>query len=175
MSENVPWYGNYPGNENNSNSQGTSELNLLDVLAAFNSHPVSTSADAGYLLTFNTVLAAIDKAGMHDQFAKGGPYFFLAPIDEAFAALPKDQLDALLNDPQALTTLLKGLLVEGYYPYGSLSGATYGQADREVTNMLGQKLNFTNESVNGLQALGSDYSVGNGNRVQFIYKLPPVK
>jgi hypothetical protein len=153
---------------------GVSELNnVLDFLAGFNSYQVAT--DEGHLLTFNTVLAAIDKAGMRDQLANSGPYLFLAPTDEAFAALPKDQRDALLADPQALIAQLKAHLVEGYYPSGSFSGATYGQADREVTNLLGQKLRFLGDGLNGQNVLGANHMVGNGNRVQFIYKLLPVK
>jgi uncharacterized surface protein with fasciclin (FAS1) repeats len=154
-------------------SQGTSELGMLDFLAAFNSHHVLLDQ---HLLTFNTVLAAIDKAGMHDQFAKADPYFFLAPTDEAFAALPKDQLDALLNDPQALTALLKTHFVDGYRPYGNLSGSS---ARPEVTNLLGQTLALVDGdsgfTINGQPETQYNYTVGNGNRVMFLDKLLPVK
>ena len=167
------WYGDFPGDvSSGDSSQGTSQLNTLDFLAAFNSHHVVMD---GHLLTFNTVLAAIDKAGMHDQFAHGGPYFFYAPPDEVFAALPADQRDTLLNDPQALAQQLKAHLVEGYYPYGTLSGATYGHADREVTNLLGQKLKLLDSAINGQDVTGPNFTVGNGNRLQLIYKLLPVK
>ena len=169
----LPWYGDFPGNvSGGDSSQRTSELNMLDFLAAFNSHHVVVD---GHLLTFNTVLAAIEKAGMHDQFAKGGPYFFYAPPDEVFAALPQDQRDALLNDPQALAQQLKAHLVEGYYPYGVFSGSTYGQADSEVTNLLGQKLKLLGSAINGQDVVGPNFTVGNGNRLQMIYKLLPVK
>ena len=119
------YYGDYPNNVQISNdSQGTSEANVLDYLAEFNN--TKSYTDDGHLLTFNTLLAAIDKAGMRDLFSNKDPYFFIAPTDEAFSALPKDQLDALLNDPQQLTKLLKTGFMTGYYPSGSLSGATYG-------------------------------------------------
>jgi uncharacterized surface protein with fasciclin (FAS1) repeats len=108
-----------------------------------------------------------------------GPYLFFAPTDEAFAALPKAQRDALLNDPQALTTLLKAHFVDGYYPGGSLSGTSYGQTDGEVTNLLGQKLHLLQSgdstSINGLPLMWVPHTVGNGNRVQLIDKLLPVK
>jgi hypothetical protein len=109
-------YGPYPGN--GGSSQATSELNMLDFLAAFNNYQVAN--DDGHVLTFKTLLAAIDTAGMRDQFANSSPYFFFAPTDEAFAALPKPQRDALLTDPQALRTLLKAHFIAGYYPFGSL-------------------------------------------------------
>ena len=167
-------YGDYPNNVNISNdSQGTSEANVLDYLAEFNNYKSYT--DDGHLLTFNTLLAAIDKAGIRDLFASQDPYFFLAPTDEAFSALPKDQLDALLNDPQQLTKLLKTGFMTGYYPSGSLSGATYGEADRVVTNILGQDLSFQGDTINGMGGLGPNVTVGNGNRLQFIFNLLPIK
>ncbi len=167
-------YGDYPNNVNISNdSQGTSEANILDYLAENNQHPSKT--DDGTPLTFNTLLAAIDKAGMRDMFTNGEPYFFIAPTDDAFAALPKDQLDALLNDPQQLTKLLKTGFISGYYPFGSLSGTTYGISDRVVTNSLGQDLSFQGETINGMGGLGPNITVGNGNRIQIIYNLLPYK
>lgn len=167
-------YGHYPDNFNIADdSQGTSEVNMLDFLAESNSHPLQS--DDGHLLTFNTLLSAIDKAGIRDLFSSTEPYFFLAPTDDAFAALPKDQLDALLNDPQQLTKLIKTGFISGYYPYGSLSGADYGYPDRVVTNLLGQNLSFKGESINGMGGLGPNLTVGNGNRLQIIYNLLPIK
>jgi hypothetical protein len=167
-------YGTYPGE--GSDSQMTSELSVLDFLAGFNNYQVAT--DDGHVFTFNTLLAAIAKSGMRDQFVSNSPYLFFAPTDEAFAALPKAQRDTLLNDPQALTTLLKAHFVDGYYPAGSLSGASYGQTDRAVTNQLGQKLQLLQSgdstTINGLSVMWVPHTVGNGNRVQLIDKLLPV-
>ena len=103
----------------------------------------SSGTDDGHVLTFNTLLAAIDTAGMRDLFANSDPYFFFAPTDEAFAALPSDKRAALLNDPQALTTLIKTHFIPGYYPFGSLFSSS---ATPEIINVLGQKLRMT-ESV----------------------------
>jgi hypothetical protein len=170
----LPWFGPYPADNYDSVgniSQGTSELNVLDFLTGFNDRNVKIN---GHLATFNTLLAAIDKAGLRDRFTNNGPYFFLAPTDAAFDALPKDKRDALLNDPQALVNLIKAHIVDGYYPGGSLSGSIYQHADRTVTNELGQLLKFKEETLNG-QEIGPSYTVGNGNRVQIIYTLLPVK
>jgi hypothetical protein len=164
-------YGSFPGGNSSNASQGMSEANTLDFLAGFNSYNVS---DHGHIFIFKTLLAAIDTAGLRNLFASSDPYFFLAPTDEAFAALPKAQRDALLNDPQALIAQLKAHTIDGYYPYGSFSGATYGEADRTVTNRLGQKLTFQGDSVNG-RTVGPNYTVGNGNRMQVIYTLLPAK
>ena len=80
-------------------SQGTSELNVVDFLAGFSAHPMS---DNDHPLKFDTLVTAIDKAGLRDKLANSAPYMLIAPTDAAFDALPKDQRDLLLNDPQAL-------------------------------------------------------------------------
>jgi hypothetical protein len=171
----LPYYGPFPAPNYDAIgniSQGISELNVLDFLAGFNGRNVKS--DNVHLATFNTLLAAIDKAGLGDKFTKNGPYFFIAPTDEAFAKLSQADRDALLNDPQALANLIKAHFVDGYFPGGSLSGSVYQHADRTVTNELGQPLKFLEETVNG-QSIGPSYTVGNGNRVQIIYTLLPVK
>ena len=167
-------YGEFPDTVSEMEDSGhTSELNTLDFLTSLtNQHVVGGD---GHLLTFNTLLAAIDKAEMGDQFASQGPYLFFAPTDEAFAALPQDQRAALLNNPQALAEQLKAHLVEGYRPSGSLSGATFGTADIELTNLLGKKIKLQDSFINGSIVGGPNFTVGNGNRLFMIYQLLPVK
>ena len=170
----LPWFGPYPAPNYDSVgnvSQGTSELNVVDFLAGFDKTNVSID---GHPIKFDTLLTAIEKAGVHDQLVNNGPYFFMVPTDEAFANLSQADKDALLNDPQALIKLLNAHMVDGYYPFGSLSGTTYGTSDRTVTNRLGQKLTFQGDNLNGIP-IGPNYTVGNGNRVQIIYNLLPVK
>ncbi len=57
--------------------------------------------------TFNTLLAALQAAGLTETFANPGSYTVFAPTDEAFSALPEGTVEALLQDPQgALTNIL---------------------------------------------------------------------
>jgi hypothetical protein len=171
----APWYGPYPAPNYDSVgniSQGTSELNVLDFLAGFKDRNVKID---GHLATFNTLLAAIDKAGLRDQFANTDPNMLIAPTDAAFDGMPKDKRDALFNDPKALTQLLNAYIVDGYFPYGSFSGSNaYGNAARTVTNRLGLPLKFAGDFINGLP-VGPNYTVGNGYRVYIIYTLVSVK
>jgi hypothetical protein len=171
----IPWFGPYPAANYDSVgfiSQGTSELNVLDFLAGFKDRNVKID---GHLATFNTLLAAIDKAGLRDQFANTDPNMLIAPTDAAFDGMPKDKRDALFNDPKALTQLLNAYIVDGYFPYGSFSGSNaYGNAARSVTNRLGLPLKFAGDFINGIP-VGPNYTVGNGYRVYIIYTLVPVK
>lgn len=72
------------------------------------------AAEAG---TFNTLLAALDAAGLAETFAGEGEFTVFAPTDEAFAALPEGTVEALLEDPQGqLTDILLYHVVEGAVP-----------------------------------------------------------
>ena len=171
----IPWFGPFPADNYDSVgniSQVTSERNLIDFLAGFDQgRPVIMD---GHTATFSTLLKIIDKAGVRDQLINGGPYFFLAPSDEAFSKLSQADLDALLNDPQALKNFLNAYIIDGYYPFGNLSGAVYGHSDRILMNRLGQKLAFSEDNLND-QPIGPNYTVGNGIRLIIIFNLLPSK
>lgn len=173
----IPWFGPYPFPDHHTTgvaSQATSERSVIDFLAGFNGRDVKMD---GHLATFSTFLAAIDRAGMRDELLNRGPYLLLAPTDEAFDALPPAEREALLKDPQALASLMKAHMVDGYYPHGSLYRNIYGRADRELTSRAGASLYFFTEFTDKLndQVIGPNYTVGNGNRVHIIYNLLPYK
>ena len=60
---------------------------------------VETAAAAG---SFKTLLKAVDAAGLRETLESPGPLTVLAPTDEAFAKLPKGELDELLQDEAKL-------------------------------------------------------------------------
>jgi uncharacterized surface protein with fasciclin (FAS1) repeats len=71
---------------------------------------VDTAVDAG---TFKTLAAALTAAGLVDTLKGKGPFTVFAPTDEAFAKIPKAQLDALLADKAKLTAVLTYHVVPG--------------------------------------------------------------
>jgi uncharacterized surface protein with fasciclin (FAS1) repeats len=71
---------------------------------------VDTAKSAG---SFNTLVTAVQAAGLVETLKGSGPFTVFAPTDEAFAKIPKDQLDALLNDKAALTKVLTYHVVPG--------------------------------------------------------------
>jgi uncharacterized surface protein with fasciclin (FAS1) repeats len=178
------WGGSYPGrigaDYDNHLAPRTSALNTVEYLQLL----TDTSAkNGGKSASFATLLAAVKTAGLTDMLINGGPYLVLAPRDEAFAALPKDKLNALLADPKALTDLLHGHIAEGYYPAGVLSSAPGVPGfDRTVTNMRGEQLTFQGGGdplmINGTIAGFTEVLfVANGTRVMPIGKvlLPDAK
>jgi len=62
---------------------------------------------------FNTLIRAVQQAGLVDVLKGDGPFTVFAPTDEAFAQIPADQLRELLADKDALTRVLTYHVVPG--------------------------------------------------------------
>ena len=71
---------------------------------------VDTAVAAG---NFKTLAAALQAAGLVDTLKGKGPFTVFAPTDEAFAKIPKADLDALLKDKAKLTAVLTYHVVSG--------------------------------------------------------------
>lgn len=65
--------------------------------------------------SFDTLVAAIQAAGLAETLSSEGPYTVFAPTDEAFEALPEGTLDTLLlpENQEALTQILTYHVVSG--------------------------------------------------------------
>lgn len=71
---------------------------------------VDVAAGAG---SFNTLVAAVKAADLVETLKGKGPFTVFAPTDEAFAKIPKADLDALLADKEKLTAVLTYHVVAG--------------------------------------------------------------
>ena len=71
---------------------------------------VETAVAAG---SFKTLATALSAAGLVDTLKGKGPFTVFAPTDEAFAKIPKADLDALLKDKAKLTAVLTYHVVAG--------------------------------------------------------------
>jgi uncharacterized surface protein with fasciclin (FAS1) repeats len=84
------------------------------VALAFNlAHAVDIVDTAKSAGSFNTLVTAVQAAGLVDTLKGPGPFTVFAPTDEAFAKIPKDKLDALLKDKAKLTKVLTYHVVPG--------------------------------------------------------------
>merc|ERR1711972_161037 len=87
----------------------------------------------------STLLAAVKAAGLVDTLAGEGPFTVFAPTNEAFAKVPKDALNGLLADKDALTAVLLRHVVPGAaltaqdVPVGSTDVKTAGGEEITVT------------------------------------------
>ena len=71
---------------------------------------VDTAVAAG---NFKTLATALQAAGLIDTLKGKGPFTVFAPTDEAFAKVPKADLDALFKDKTKLTAVLTYHVVAG--------------------------------------------------------------
>jgi uncharacterized surface protein with fasciclin (FAS1) repeats len=120
---------------------------------------VDTAVSAG---SFNTLVAAVQAAGLVDALKGEGPFTVFAPSDEAFAKLPAGTIDALLADPQGdLTSILLYHVVPGKVMAADVSDGL--QAD---TLLEGQRLHFTvvdgQPMVNDAKIVATDVVASNG-------------
>src|SRR5690606_30000616 len=71
---------------------------------------VDTAVSAGQ---FNTLVKAVQAAGLVDTLKSEGPFTVFAPTDAAFAKLPAGTVEALLADPEKLRAILTYHVVPG--------------------------------------------------------------
>ncbi len=71
---------------------------------------VETAVAAGQ---FDTLVTAVKEAGLVETLSGEGPFTVFAPTDEAFAKIPEADLNALLADKDALTSVLTYHVVAG--------------------------------------------------------------
>jgi uncharacterized surface protein with fasciclin (FAS1) repeats len=71
---------------------------------------LETAAAAG---NFTKLLAAIDAAELEDTLNGDGPFTVLAPNDSAFAKIPENDLQELLEDKDKLTKVLTYHVIAG--------------------------------------------------------------
>jgi uncharacterized surface protein with fasciclin (FAS1) repeats len=82
---------------------------------------VDTAASAGQ---FNTLVAAVQAAGLSETLSGPGPFTVFAPTDEAFAQLPAGTVEDLLKpeNKERLVALLTYHVVPGKVMSGDLAG-----------------------------------------------------
>jgi uncharacterized surface protein with fasciclin (FAS1) repeats len=120
---------------------------------------VDTAVEAG---SFTTLVTAVQAAGLEETLRGEGPYTVFAPTDEAFAAVPKETLDALLADPKgALTDVLTYHVVPGKVMSTDLSDGM------KAETVNGQPLDIAIEEdgtvmVNGATVVTADIETANG-------------
>ena len=116
---------------------------------------VETAREAG---TFQTLLAAVDAAGLGD-LADGGPFTLFAPTDEAFAALPQGTVQGLLDDPPALARVLTYHVVPGRITSAQIT------SDSEQKTVEGSVLEIARNggvTVNDATVIQADVEAENG-------------
>lgn len=118
---------------------------------------VETAVAAG---NFDTLVAAVQAAGLEDTLSEEGPFTVFAPTDEAFDALPEGTLDDLLEDEEALTNVLLYHVADG-----ELMAADVVEME-SIETLQGEELtvNVTDDTVmvDGATIITTDIEASNG-------------
>lgn len=109
--------------------------------------------------SFNTLLAAVEAAGLSDALGGSAPLTVFAPTDEAFSALPEGTVEALLNDIPKLTNILLYHVVDGVVMAEDVAKL------ESATTLLGQPVSIdTTDGVKiaGAEVVKADIKCSNG-------------
>ena len=117
---------------------------------------VDTAVAAG---SFNTLATALKAAGLVDTLKGPGPFTVFAPTDEAFAKIPKADLDALIADKARLTKVLTYHVVPGKVMAADVTKL------KEAKTVEGQMVRIDTSNgvkVNGANVIKADVEASNG-------------
>ena len=116
--------------------------------------PVATAASANPVL--KTLVTAVGAAGLVDTLNSAPEITVFAPANDAFAAIPKKDLNALLADKPALTKVLTHHVIEGKIAPEQLAGEHKTLAGDMVT----------------VEGSGEDFTVGDAGSKVLCGNIP---
>ncbi len=116
---------------------------------------VDTAVAAG---NFKTLVAALKAADLVPTLKGAGPFTVFAPTDDAFAKIPKADLDALLKDKAKLKAVLTYHVVPGKVMSTDLKAGNVKtvQGSEVMVNTMGGAM------VNGAKVVAADVAADNG-------------
>ena len=116
---------------------------------------VDTAVAAG---NFKTLVVALKTADLVNTLKGKGPYTVFAPTDEAFAKIPKADLDALLANKEKLSAVLTYHVVPGKIMAKDVKAG-------DVATVNGKTIKITTANgvvVNMLKVTATDIDASNG-------------
>ena len=111
---------------------------------------------------FNTLVTAIQEAGLVEALKAEGPYTVFAPTDEAFAELPEGTLDSLLANTEDLKNVLLFHVVNGKV----MAEDVLEMDGTMVETLFGESITISikdgNVYINDAQVTVTDFETSNG-------------
>ncbi|HWL43122.1 MAG TPA: fasciclin domain-containing protein, partial [Ilumatobacter sp.] len=108
----------------------------------------------------STLVGAVVQAGLVDTLNSDGPFTIFAPTNDAFAAIPADDLDAVLADNDLLTSILTYHVVAGEQ-LSSADLVAAGTIDTVNGDSLTIEASGDTFTVNGTEAICIDVPTAN--------------
>jgi uncharacterized surface protein with fasciclin (FAS1) repeats len=153
--------------ENTATTEAPAETTTTEGMApAEEADIVDTAIAAG---SFETLVAAVQAAGLEETLRGDGPFTVFAPTDDAFGALPAGTIDALLADP---TGDLASILTYHVFPGEVLAADVVGLDGQAVTTVNGAtftvnvgddgSVSLTDAAGNEVGVVQTDIQTSNG-------------
>lgn len=146
--------------------QSSMGADILEMLRSANQNPRAATSEPQQGFSpphrFNTLLTALDEAGLLETLEGEGPYTLFAPTDDAFRTFSTARLEALLKpeNRDQLRRLLRHHLVEGNFVADELAQRS------PVTTLAGSRLTVRGEdagiTVEGTAVRQADVGAANG-------------
>jgi len=108
---------------------------------------------------FNTLVQAVQAAGLVETLSGKGPFTVFAPTDEAFAQIPQETLQAVLADKEKLTAILTYHVVPGRLMAADVVRST------QLQTVQGQSITVSAEGgvrVDDANVIQTDIEADNG-------------
>jgi uncharacterized surface protein with fasciclin (FAS1) repeats len=108
---------------------------------------------------FNTLVQAVQAAGLVETLSGEGPFTVFAPTDEAFAQIPQETLQAVLADKEKLTAILTYHVVPGRLMAADVVRST------QLQTVQGQSITVSAEGgvrVDNANVIQTDIEADNG-------------
>ena len=122
-------------------------------------HAVDILQTARAAGTLDTLVTAIDRAGLSDALEHDGPYTVFAPSDEAFARLPRGAVQSLLAAPETLADVVGYHLVPGRMTAADIARRISAET------LQGEDLAISNNGavrIDGARFVSGDIEASNG-------------
>jgi uncharacterized surface protein with fasciclin (FAS1) repeats len=131
----------------------------ISAMTATAADIVDTAMAAG---GFNTLIAAIQAAGLEDTLRGEGPFTVFAPNDAAFAKLPAGTVENLLlpENRAALAAVLSSHVASGRIKSADISGATMSVLTIQGNLLLVQSTDGL--TINRAGVVAADIETDNG-------------
>lgn len=115
---------------------------FINVQASYAADLMDTAARDG---TFKKFVSAVRDAGLDDALKQAGPVTFFAPTDEAISKMSDEEWNALSEDRDKLSGVIKSHMIPGKLTIAEIKPG-------KVRTVQGNALNITSD--NGLVAVG---------------------
>jgi uncharacterized surface protein with fasciclin (FAS1) repeats len=112
--------------------------------------------------SFETLVSAVKAAGLVETLQGNGPFTVFAPTDAAFAKLPKGTIESLLDDENALRSVLTFHVVPGKIGAADIVKANGARAETVNGQTLEIEVRGGTVYVNGAQVVTADVAASNG-------------